>query len=250
MPFLGLGLHLLVAVFFAIHAVRSGRPLYWLLILFSFPLLGSLVYFGVVFLPHSRIERQARLAGRAIQKRLDPDRELRDAQEAFDLTPTAHNQMRLAATLLEAGQPAQAVAQYEACLQGPFAGDAEVILGAARARAANGQPEGTLALLVPLQAKQPVYRAEEVGLVLGRAYAALGRQEEAGAQFSSAAMRFSSIESRVELALWALANRDQAVAERELKEIAHARRHMNKHTLGLHRDLLQRLDAAVAGRPL
>ena len=248
MPFLGLGLHLIVAIFFAVHAVRTGRPMYWLMILFAFPLLGSIVYFAAVFLPHSRLERQARLAGHALQRKLDPGRDVRDARAAFDLTPTAHNQMRLAAALLESGQTAEAVAQYDACLQGPFANDAEVILGAARARAAHGQPEAAIALLAPLQDKQPGYRPEEVGLVLGRAYAAVGRQTEAGAQLTAMAERFGSIEARVELALWALANRDEAVAQRELKEIEHARRHMTKYTLDLHRDLFRRLDAAAGAR--
>lgn len=133
MPILGLGLHLIVAIFFAVHAVRTGRQLYWLLILFAFPLLGSFVYFAAVFLPHSRLERQARMAGHALQKKLDPGREVREARQAFDLTPTAHNQMRLAGALLDAGQAAEAVAQFDACLQGPFANDPEVILGAARA---------------------------------------------------------------------------------------------------------------------
>jgi len=244
MPIFGLGLHLIVAVFFAVHAVRTGRPMYWLLILFSFPLLGSIVYFAAVFLPHSRLKRQARLAGHALQKRLDPGRDVREARQAFDLTPTAHNQMRLAAALLEAGQGAEAVAQYEACLQGPFGGDAEVLLGAARASLANGQAPAAIALLAPLQAKQPGFRPEETGLALGRAYTASGRQMEAGAQFSALAERFGSIEARVELALWALANHDEAVAQRELKEIEHARRHMNKYTLDLHRELFRRLDAA------
>jgi hypothetical protein len=44
MPIVGLGLHLLIALFFAVHAVRSGQQLFWLFILFSFPLLGSVVY--------------------------------------------------------------------------------------------------------------------------------------------------------------------------------------------------------------
>lgn len=248
MPYLGLGLHLIVAIFFAVHAVRTGRPMYWLLILFSFPLLGSIVYFAAVFLPHSRLERQARMAGHALQKKLDPGREVREARQSFDLTPTAHNQMRLAGALLEAGQAAEAVAQYDACLQGPFASDAEVILGAARAKAANGQPEAAIALLAALQAKQPGYRGEEVGLVLGRACAAAGRQAEAGKQFRAVAERFGSIEARVELALWALANHDEALAERELKEIAHARRHLTTYTLDLHRELFRRLDAAVGSR--
>jgi hypothetical protein len=248
MPILGLGLHLIVAIFFAVHAVRTGRPMYWLLILFSFPLLGSIVYFAAVFLPHSRLERQARLAGHALQKKLDPGRDVREARAAFDLTPTAHNQMRLAGALLEAGQTAEAVAEYEACLQGPFAGDPEVILGAARAKAAHGQAAEAINLLTPLQQKQPGYRPEETGLVLGRAYAATGRQLEAGAQLKAAAERFGSIEARVELALWALANHDEAVAQRELKEIAHARRHMSRYTLDLHRELFRRLDAALGAR--
>lgn len=248
MPFLGLGLHLIVAIFFAVHAVRTGRPMYWLMILFAFPLLGSIVYFAAVFLPHSRLERQARLAGHALQRKLDPGRDVREARAAFDLTPTAHNQMRLAAALLDSGQTAEAVAQYDACLQGPFAGDAEVILGAARAKAAHGQPEAAIGLLAPLQEKQAGYRTEEVGLVLGRAYVAIGRQHEAGAQFSAVAERFGSIEARVELALWALANHDDAVAQRELKEIEHARRHMTKYTLDLHRELFRRLDAAAGAR--
>lgn len=248
MPFLGLGLHIIVALFFAVHAMRTGRQMYWLLILFSFPLLGSIVYFAAVFLPHSRLERQARLAGRAIQKSLDPSREVREAQRDFDLTPTAHNQMRLAAALLDAGQGAQAVAQYDACLRGPFAGDPEVILGAARAKLAHGQADAAVALLAPLQEKQPGFRAEEVGLALGTAYAACGRQEEAGAQLETVVERFGGIASRVELALWAMANGREGLAQRELKEIEHARRHMTKYTRDLHQDLFKRLDAALAGR--
>jgi len=246
MPIFGLGLHLIVALFFAVHAVRTGRQMYWLLILFSFPLLGSIVYFAAVFLPHSRLERKARMAGHALQKKLDPGRDVREARQAFDLTPTAHNQMRLAGALLEAGQTAEAVAQYDACLQGPFAGDAEVILGAARARLAHGQPSAAVALLLPLQSRQPGFRSEEVGLVLGRAYNACGQRAEAGEQFIAAAERSSSLETRVELALWALANGQGAVAQRELREISHARKHMPKYTLDLHKDLLHRLDAAAA----
>lgn len=246
MPIFGLGLHLIIAIFFAVHAVRTGRPMYWLLILFSFPLLGSIVYFAAVFLPHSRLERQARMAGHALQKKLDPGRDVREARQAFDLTPTAHNQMRLASALLEAGQTAEAVAQYDACLQGPFAGDAEVILGAARARLAHGQAAAAITLLLPLRTRQPAFRPEETGLALGRAYTACGQRAEAGEQFIAAAERSGSVEARVELALWALANGQQAVAQRELTEIAHARKHMTKHALDLHGDLLRRLDAVAA----
>ena len=151
MPFLGLGLHFLIALFFAVHAVRNRRQLYWLLILFSFPLLGSLAYGIVEFLPASRLVRRGRIAVRALQQSLDTGRDVRAARHAFDLTPTAHNRMRLAAALLDAGESEEAVRHFDACLNGPFAGDPEVILGVARANAAHGQQAAAIALLAPLQ---------------------------------------------------------------------------------------------------
>src|SRR5690606_39092664 len=150
------------AIFFAIHAVRNRRQIYWLLILFSFPLLGSLAYFVAEYLPASRLERHGRMARRAVQKSLEPGRDLREVLREFDLTPTAHNQMRLAAALLEAGELEEAVRHYEACLNGPFAGAPEVILGAARANAAYGQAAAAIALLAPLQSTYPEFRADEV----------------------------------------------------------------------------------------
>ena len=108
MPFVGIGLHLIVALFFAIHAVRTGQPIWWLFILFSFPLLGSIVYFVAIYLPNSRLQRTAGKVVAAAAKALDPTRELREAREAFEFTPTAQNQMRLAAALLEAGEAAEA----------------------------------------------------------------------------------------------------------------------------------------------
>src|SRR5258706_3429260 len=141
MPFLGLGLHILIALFFAVHAVRTGRPIYWLFILFSFPLLGSLVYFLVEFLPETRLNRDVGMAARTIAKSLNPGRELREARRAFDLSPTVQNRMRLAHALLAGGAASQALEHFDACLQGPFANDPEIRFRAARARLDNRQTD-------------------------------------------------------------------------------------------------------------
>jgi hypothetical protein len=246
MQLFGIGIHVLIALFFAVHAVREGRGLYWLFVLFMFPLMGSIVYFLAVFLPSSRLQHSAHRAGRALQSSLDPGREVRDAQRAFELTPTAHNQMRLANALLDAGQPARAVEHYDACLQGPFARDAELRLGAARARLANRQAAGAIALLEALTFDQPGFRPEQAGLLLGHAYAAAGRQIDAGSQFTHAAQRFGSLEARAELAIWALANGKPALAEPELQEIERTRKHMPSHARRLNGELFRRVDAARA----
>ena len=75
-----LGLHVLVALFFAVHAIRNGQQIYWLLILFSFPLLGSVVYFFAIYLPNSRLQSGARKVVATAARAIDPSKELREAR--------------------------------------------------------------------------------------------------------------------------------------------------------------------------
>jgi len=251
MPFVGIGIHVLVALFFAVHAVRTGRDIYWLMILFFFPLLGSIVYFLAVYLPDSRLQQSVRKATSAAVKSLDPGKALREAQQAFDLTPTAQNQMRLASALLDAGATDQAAQHYEACLKGPFATDPDIRFGAAKARLHNGQGAAAIELLEAIRNQNPDYRAEHVSLLLAQAKAVENRHDEARTEFSKAIARFGSLETRAEYAIWALGIGDVKTAHDQYKEVAHAMRHWNKHTRSLNKPLVQRLDAAFAavGKP-
>ena len=248
MPIFGLGLHIIVAIVFAIHAVRTGQQLYWLMILFMFPLLGSVVYFAVIFLPALRLDRGLRKAGAVVQKSLDPGREVRDAQEAYDLTPTAHNQMRLANAFLDAGMIPAAIAQFDACLSGPFANDSEIMLGAARAKLENGQAPAALELLERLRQQAPGFRLEQVGLATARALSLVGRKAEALALFVETAQRHGSVEARVECALCAIEQRDEAALQAQLTELEHTRKHMSGYAAKMNQPWFRRLDAALAAR--
>lgn len=246
MPFVGLGLHLVVALFFAVHAMRSGQNMYWLIILFSFPMLGSIVYFLVVYLPDSRLERGARQAVARAARVLDPGRELREARAALDDTPTAQNQMRLAAALLDAGQAEEAVREYQACLKGPFASDPEIRLGAAQALLAAGQPHAAVVHLQAIRAQDADWRAERVGLLLAESLASAGRMPEARAEYEAAVQRFGSFEAKAEYLIWALACGERDLAARLQQEVQRASGRWNRHTRDLNRTLLARLDAAYA----
>ncbi|MGZ3239297.1 MAG: tetratricopeptide repeat protein [Burkholderiaceae bacterium] len=245
MPFVGLGLHIFVALFFAIHALRSGQNMYWLIILFSFPLLGSIAYFIVIFLPSSRIERGAKSVVRAAVKALDPTRELREARDAFEYTPTAQNQMRLSAALLEAGLVEEAAANYESCLKGPFAADLEIRFGAARASMECQRYAQAIAHLQSISASTPSFRPEQVALLLARALGSAGRTDEAKAEFESAVERFGSFEARAEYAIWAAASNDRDTVTRLKAEIEQATKRWSRHTRELNAPLLRRLSAAM-----
>lgn len=250
MPFIGLGIHILVALYFAIHVVRAGQQMYWLIILFSFPLLGSVVYFVAIYLPASRMERGVRkvanVAANIATSVLDPGRELREAKQAFDLAPTAQNQMRVANAYLENGNAAEAAKQFDLCLQGPFSTDATIRVAAARAKLQNNQGVEAAQLLTRVRAETPQFRAEQVCLLLAQSLAATGKHAEAKQEFMDAVARFDSADARGEYAIWAAGQGDVDTANSLRAELEQAQQHWSKHTRSIHQPLMQRVDAAIA----
>jgi hypothetical protein len=246
MPFAGLGLHVVLALLCAIHAVRTRQQTYWLFILFAFPLLGSLVYFFGVYMPNSRLERSALKAVSAAAKALDPARDVREARAALEDAPTAQNQMRLAAALLEAGEAVEAAAQYESCLRGPFAADPDIRLGAARAFVECQRHADALRHLVPLRSERPDFRPDTVALLTARSYAGTLRSTEARAEFEAAVARFGTYEAKAEYAVWAFAVGDVATAERLTAELEKIAARWNPLTRELNDPVARRLNAARA----
>ena len=245
--FFGIGLHVIVAIFFAIHAVRRGRELYWLLILFMFPMLGSVVYLFAVYLPETRIQQNVGKVASAAMQTLDPGKALREAQKAYDLTPTAQNRMQLAQCLLDADQPGQAAEHYEACLKGPFAADPEIRFGAARARQANQQANTAQELLLQIRDQNPQFRPEAVTLALAQSHAALGQQPQAQALFEEAVRRFGSFEAHAEYTIWAADSGLTDLARQQQAELQTIMQHWkgHRHAKVLNKALLKRLDAAL-----
>jgi hypothetical protein len=235
---------MVLALLCAIHVVRTRQQLYWLFILFAFPLLGSLVYLFAVYLPNSRLERSALRAVSAAAKALDPTREVREARAAFEDTPTAQNQMRLAAALLDAGDAAEAARQYEACLKGPFASDPEIRLGAARAFTECERFPVAWDYLQGIRKERPDFKAEAVSLLTARCLAGMSRHPEARAELDSAVARFGTYEAKAELAIWALGTGDRATAERLDTELAKISSRWNSLTRDLNAPVERRYRAA------
>lgn len=244
MPFVAAGLYFGLAIFCAVHAVRTRQNLYWLFILFGFPLLGSLVYFFAIYFPNSRLQRQAMKTVAAAARAIDPNREVREARAAFDETPTAQNQMRLAAALLGVGEAQLAAKEYERCLAGPFASDPEIRFGAARAYVECQRFGDALRYLEPLKREHPAFRPEPVSLLLARALAGSSRAAEARAEFESAVARFGTWEARAEYAVWSYAAGDLARAEGLHAELQKIAARWNPLTRELNEVAVRRLRAA------
>jgi hypothetical protein len=244
MPFAGLGLHVVLALLCAIHVVRSGQQLYWLFILFAFPLLGSAVYFFAIYLPNSRLERGALKAVAKAAKALDPAKDVRLARVDYEDTPTAQNQMRLAAALLDAGEAEEAARLYEGALRGPFASDPDLRYGAAKAFTESQRFGEALPHLQELRAARPDYRPDAVMLLLARCYAGSSRPTDARQEFERAIERFGTFEAHAEYAIWALATGDAASAARLQSQIDKITSRWNAMNRELNGPVFRRLKAA------
>jgi hypothetical protein len=132
MPYAFAGaLHLAIAIYFAIHAMRTGRPWYWLMILLSFPLIGSAIYFFVEYLPDMRYSRGGRRVLNAVNQAIDPNRELRAAEADFERAPTVQHRATLASVLTKLGRYDEAIAHYREAASGAYANDQHFVRGLA-----------------------------------------------------------------------------------------------------------------------
>lgn len=200
MHILGLGLHVLIAIYFAIHAVRSGQDRYWLFVLFAFPLLGSIVYAVAVWMPEQRYSRHAQALARGVDRVLDPGRAVREAERALEETPSAAHQLRLADALLDAGQPARAVVHYDLARRGVYAADPDIGVRFARALLECGQAQKARETLEDLIRRHPDYRSPEGHLIYARAVAATGDRAKAREEFNAVVPGFAGLEARAHYA--------------------------------------------------
>jgi hypothetical protein len=249
MRIFGISLYVIIALFFAVHAMRNQQNMYWLLILFLFPGLGSLVYFFVVYLPSLRQSRGARTATRAISQLVDPNRAVREARTDFDRAPTVAHRMRLGAALLDAGNAAEALEHYRAAASGPFSSDPALLQGLARAQFATGDAAAAQVTLEQLFDAQPLARRQpEPALLYARALATIGAPGTRAA-FETALASASDAAPRCLFADWLTAQPDDADRRRARElyaEIVHDAKHWPRHAREHNSEWLQRAQAALS----
>ena len=189
-----LGLSLILAIALCVHVVRTGQPMYWLWIILAFQPLGGIVYLVAIVLPAWTSGAGAQRLQAGAMRSLDPGREYREAKAALDLSPTVHNQMRLAKAAAAQGRWQEAEDLYAHAAQGIHAEDPVLILGRATALLELGRASEALPLVQALVENPDEGRMPPVGLALARALEAMGRNSEAEAAYDRAAGRMPGLE--------------------------------------------------------
>ena len=195
MPVLG-GLVVLIQFCFAFHALKTGRPYWWIFVIMAFPVMGCVIYYFVEIFPNSREHRSAHKAARKIAKALQPDADLRRRAEQLEICGSVDNRTALAEECINDQMYAEAVKLYESCLQGAFAGDGKILFGLARAAVENREWQKAIQTLARLKTSSPKMRPLDARLLEIRAMEGAGDNDAALAAYRELIPRFVGLEAR------------------------------------------------------
>jgi hypothetical protein len=195
MPLLG-ALMLLIQASFAYHALKTGRPYWWVFVIMAFPVLGCLIYYFVEVFPGSREARDARTAARNIARVIQPDTQLKRRVEQLEMCGSVDNKMALAEECLQWGMHEEAVRLYESCLQGAFASDGTVLYGLARAAVEGGNWRAAALALERLDTQAPHIHPMGRRLLQARMLEGRGEDDAALGAYRALLPGFVGLEAR------------------------------------------------------
>lgn len=176
-----------------IHVYKTGRPYWWMYVLFIAPAIGGLAYVLVELLPEWKAGRGGFWKPRALRIR-----ELRRELEESDIVKT---RLALADELVAAGEADEAGRIADDALTGVFKDDPHTLACVARIRLDAKRPKDALDALSRVNTRHDKMLDLDVTAMRGRALFALGRHAEAQEHLRAAAARYSGDEPRYHLAL-------------------------------------------------
>jgi hypothetical protein len=195
MPILG-AIVLGIQLCFAYHALKTGRPYWWLFVIMAFPVLGCVLYYFVEVFPNTRESVKAEKAVRQIARSFDPDKSLRENVANLEDCGSVDNRVALARSCMDRKMYREAASLYRSCLNGVHESDPDIRFGLAAALLAMDDFKEALAVAQPLRQSHPSFRGPEVALVAARALEGVNRYDEALAEYRVLADTYSGEEGR------------------------------------------------------
>ena len=195
MPIIG-AVVLLIQFCFAYHALKTGRPYWWIFVIMAFPVAGSIIYYFVEVFPGSREHRQANKAARTLARVLQPDADLKKRAEELEICGSVDNKLALAAECMNHQMYSEAARLYESCLNGAYASDGAILFGLAKALVEGGDWDKATTMVARLTSDAPKLRPLETRLLEARTLEGRGETDAALAAYRELVPVFVGLEAR------------------------------------------------------
>jgi hypothetical protein len=168
---------------FALHALKTGRPNWWLFVIMAFPVMGCVIYYFVEVFPGSREYYSAHKTARRIVKALQPDADLRRRVAEVEICGSVDNKIALAVECMNHQMYPEAVQLYESCLTGAFVNDVNIRFGLSRALVEAKEWSKAESVLRELKELTPQVRPLDVQLLEARVLDGRGATDAALAAY-------------------------------------------------------------------
>lgn len=225
-------LSLALQIFFGVHAVKTGRPFVWVLVITLFSVLGVLGYIIIELLPEWWTSRSGNKVKNVIGKTLDPEKSLKAAQQACELVDSIQNRINLAEQFMQHHRYQEARDLYARCLTGLSAEDPQIMLGLANAEFGVNNPQATINILEKLRVANPTFKSPDGHLLYARALENAGRVPEAMHEYEALNAYYPSPEPACRLAQIHQAQGNKSLAQdifrAVIKRSATAGKHFNE----------------------
>lgn len=198
--------HLLVGIFFATHAIMTGRPRYWIFIIILMPGVGSLAYVLFELLPDLAYTRRGRKIAGGVSNLINPDGEWRQRFDNAQRTDSVDTKLALAEECERKSMWAEAITLYETAAKGVFEHDEAVLFGLARAQFGAGDAKAAEATLQKLRSAHPELRHQNAHLLYARTLEVQGRLAEATDEYEAVSDYYTGFEARTRYGLLLLRN--------------------------------------------
>lgn len=208
-----------IQVAMVIDVIRNGRNRIWIMALLFLPVASTIAYLVIEVFPRFQHNRHVRVAREKIVDKLDPERELRAARDALEVTDTMANRLRVADALSALGRHQEALPFYQrgAGPKPDFRSGEKL----ARCLYLNDQPQEALNTLDALPSVVGQSDRDRAALLRARVLEDLGRADEALPIYADVSQRFSGDEARCRYAALLLKVGKRGQARLVLEEVEH-----------------------------
>jgi hypothetical protein len=228
---------ILIQILCAVHCVRHGRSQGWLMLIIFLPALGSFAYFVMEILPGLGQRREVRAAKAAAVRKLDPERELRMARDALEVTDTAANRIALADRLADLERWAEAIPQYQAGLGKAPRPERGIMVRLARACFEAGQPDEARQVLETLPETSSISERDRANLLLARVLEEQGESARALTIYSDVGERLPGAEAQCRQAALLMQLGRRSEARFVLEEVQRRVKRLDRHERARERDM-------------
>lgn len=219
-------LTLIIQGCFIYHVFKTGRPYWWAFIIFSFPILGCIVYYFVEVFPSSREATSARRKTRQLVRAINPDADLKRRIEDLEVCGSTENRSGLAQECMAHGMYDEAARLFQSCLSGPFEKDPAFRTRLVEALVGGARFDEAADVLALLRQTNPEHRPNDRELLNARILEGQGRNDEALNTYRDLIAKFAGLEARFRYgALLKKLGNDESSHQIFEEILAHARRY-------------------------